>query len=56
MKLQKKIAAHLPENQSVFRIQSSDFSHVFCCDLEQNQTEVKLKEKIHIILSILTTF
>ena len=33
----QKVAVHLPENQSVFIIQSADLSHIFGCDLEQNQ-------------------
>ena len=53
-KITQKIAVHLPENQSVVIIQSSDLSHIFGCNLEQNQTELIMK-KVHIILSILTT-
>ena len=30
----RKIAIHLPEDQSVFIIQSADLSHLFGCDLE----------------------
>ena len=41
-RITQNIAVHLPENQSVFFIQSSDSSHMFCCDLEQNQTGVKM--------------
>ena len=36
---------HLPKYQSVFIIQSADLSHVFGCDLEQNQTGVNMKGK-----------
>ena len=38
-----KIAIHLPEDHSVFIIQSADLSHTFGCDLEQNQTGVIMK-------------
>ena len=41
----QKIAIHLPEDQSVFMIQNADLSHIFGCDLEQNQTGVILKGK-----------
>ena len=41
----QKIAIHLPEDQSVFIIQSADLSHIFGCDLEQNQTGVIIKGK-----------
>ena len=34
----QNVDAHLPENQSVFIFQNSDLSHIFGCDLEQNQT------------------
>ena len=44
-KIKQKVAVHLPENQSVFIIQSADLSHIFGCDLEQNQTGVIMKEK-----------
>ena len=44
-KITQKVAVHLPENQSVFIIQSVDLSHIFGCDLEQNQTGVIMKEK-----------
>ena len=37
-KITQKVAVYLPENQSVFFIQSSDLSHTFGCDLEQSQT------------------
>ena len=37
-KITQKVAVHLPESQSVFIIQSADLSHIFGCDLEQNQT------------------
>ena len=36
---------HLPEYQSVFIVQIADLSHVFGCDLEQNQTGVNMKGK-----------
>ena len=39
----QKVAVHLPESQSVFIIQSADLSHIFGCDLEQNQTGVIMK-------------
>ena len=42
-KMTQKVAVHLPESQSVFIIQSADLSHIFGCDLEQNQTEVIMK-------------
>ena len=54
-KFTQKIAVHLPEIQSVFIIQNSDFSHIFGYNLEQNQTGVIMKKKVHIILSILST-
>ena len=60
-KNRQKSAVHLPENQygvfvtPVFKIQSADLSHICGCDLEQNQTGVTMKEKVYIILSILTT-
>ena len=44
-KITQKIAIHLPEDQSVFIIQCADLSHIFRCDLEQNQTGVVLKGK-----------
>ena len=44
-KITQKVAIHLPEDQSVFIIQSADLSHIFGCDLEQNQTGVIMKEK-----------
>ena len=44
-KITQKVAIHLPEDQSVFIIQSADLSHIFGCDLEQNQTSVIMKEK-----------
>ena len=44
-KVTQKVAVHLPENQSVFIYQSADFSHIFGCDLEQNQTGVIMKGK-----------
>ena len=44
-KLTQKVDIHLPEDQSVFIIQSADLSHVFGCYLEQNQTGVIRKGK-----------
>ena len=44
-KITQKNAIHLPEDQSVFIIQSADLSHIFGCDLEQNQTGVIMKRK-----------
>ena len=44
-KITQKIAAHLRENESVFISQSSYLSHIFGCDLEQNQTGVIKKGK-----------
>ena len=44
-KITQKIAIHLPEDQSVFIIQSADLSHIFGCDLKQNQTGVIMKGK-----------
>ena len=44
-KITQKVAVHLPENQSVFITQSADLSHIFGCDLEQNQTGVIMKGK-----------
>ena len=44
-KITQKIAIHLPEDQSVFIIQSADLSHIFDCGLEQNQTWVIYKGK-----------
>ena len=44
-KITKKVAIHLLEDQSVFIIQSADLSHIFGCDLEQNQTCVIMKGK-----------
>ena len=44
-KMTRNVAVLLPENQSVFFIQSSDSSHIFGCDLEQNQTGVIKKGK-----------
>ena len=32
----QKIAVHLPDDQSVFIIQSSDLSHIFGRDFEKN--------------------
>ena len=45
-KIAQKVVVHLPESQSsVFIIQSADLSHIFGCDLEQNQTGVIMKGK-----------
>ena len=44
-KITQKIAFHLPEDQSVFITQSADLSHIFGCDLEQNQTGVSMEGK-----------
>ena len=33
----KKNSIHLPEDQSMFIIQSADLGHIFDCELEQNQ-------------------
>ena len=44
-KITQKVSIHLPEDQSVFIIQSADLSHIFGCDLEQNQTSVIMKGK-----------
>ena len=44
-KIKLKVAVHLPENQLVFIIQSSDWIHYFSCYLEQNQTGVIREEK-----------
>ena len=44
-KITQKVGVHLPENQSLFIIQSADLSHIFGCDLEQNQTGVTMKGK-----------
>ena len=44
-KILQKIAIHLPEDQSVFIIQSAYLSHIFGCDLKQNQTGVIMKGK-----------
>ena len=54
-KVTQKVAVRLPENQSVFILQSSYLSSILGNDLEQNQTGVIMKEKVHIIPSILTT-
>ena len=44
-KITQKVFVPLPENQSLFINQSSDLSHTFSCDLEQNQTGVIIKGK-----------
>ena len=44
-KVTQKIAIHLPEDQSVIIIQSTDLSLIFGCDLEQNQARVIMKRK-----------
>ena len=41
----QKTAIHLPEDQSVFIIQSADLSQIFGCDIEPNQTGVTMKGK-----------
>ena len=41
----QNVAIHLPEDQSRSIIQSADLSHIFGCDLEQNQTGVIMKGK-----------
>ena len=35
-KITQKIAIHLPQDQSVFIIQSADLSHIIGCNLEQD--------------------
>ena len=37
-KITQKVAIHLSEYQSVYIIQKADLSHIFGCDLKQNQT------------------
>ena len=44
-KIIQKVAILLPEDQSVFIIQSADLSHIFCGNLKQNQTGVIMKGK-----------
>ena len=44
-KITQKTAIHVPEDQSVFIIQSADLSHIIGCDSEKNQTWVKMKGK-----------
>ena len=44
-KITQTIAIHLPEDQSVFIIQSANLSPIFGCDLEENQTRVITKRK-----------
>ena len=44
-KITQKVAVHLPESQPVFINQSADLSHIFGCDLKQNQTGVIMKVK-----------
>ena len=44
-KITQKVAVHLPENQSLFIIQSVDLSQIIGCDSEQNQTGVIMKGK-----------
>ena len=44
-KITQKIAILLLEDQSVIIIQSADLSHIFGCELEQNQTGVIMKGK-----------
>ena len=43
--LTQKVAVQLPENQSLFMIQSSDLSHNFGCGLKQIQTGVLMKKR-----------
>ena len=43
---------HWPEDHSVFIIQSADFSNIFGCDLEQNQTGVINERKKTILSSV----
>ena len=42
-KITQKVNIHLPENQSVFIIQSADWSQIFGCDIKQNQKGVIVK-------------
>ena len=44
-KITQKNAITLPEDQSVFIIRSTDLSHNFGCDLEQNQTSNIMKKR-----------
>ena len=44
-KITQKVAIPLPEDQSVFIIQSANLRLIFGCDLEQNQTGVIMKGK-----------
>ena len=55
-KITLKVAIHLPESQSLFNIENSELSHVFDCDLSKIKQELKRKEKVHIILSNLTSY
>ena len=41
----QKIAVHLPDDQSVFMIQSSDLSHIFGCDLEKKSKKFIISGK-----------
>ena len=45
IKITQKIAVQLTEDQSMFIIQNSNLSHIFGCDLEQNQTVVIMSGK-----------
>ena len=54
-KITQKGSLHLPENQLVFITQISDLSHIFGCDLEQNQRGVIMIGKGPHNLSILET-
>ena len=44
-KITQKVAVHLPENQSVFVIESFDLSHIFGFGSEQNQAGVIMRGK-----------
>ena len=44
-KITQKRAVHLPEDQSVFITQISNYSHSIGCNLEKNQTEIIISGK-----------
>ena len=44
-KITQNFVVQLPESQAVFIVQSADLSHIFNCDLEQNQTGIIMKRK-----------
>ena len=44
-KITQKNVIQIPEAQSVFIIQKIDLSHIYGCDLKQNQTGVVMKGK-----------